>query len=153
MRQSQEAGYIDWGKRNFPDIPERDSCCGATPERTDFIRILECITAWSMRSCAASLRHRRTRRPQMRLPGSISRTSRRKCRMAAVHRTAAFSFSSPFYWNPKTVYPPKGYTVFGTAELTKSEPSSCPVRAVSMSLSVMVSAPSLWLKVMISLSS
>ena len=41
----------------------------------------------------------------------------------------------------------------GAAELTKSEPFSFSAIAVSISLSVMVWAPSLWLKVMISLSS
>ena len=33
------------------------------------------------------------------------RSIRRKRRMATVHWTVAFEFSSPFYWNTKTVYP------------------------------------------------
>ena len=53
----------------------------------------------------------------------------------------------------KQVVPFGDDLLFGTAELTKSEPFSFSARAVSISLSVMVWAPSLWLKAMISLSS
>ena len=74
-------------------------------------------------------------------------------RQATVHRTIAFEFSSPFYLEYKNGVSPKGYTVFGTAKLTKSEPFSASARAASMSLSVMVSAPSLWLSVITNLSS
>ena len=52
-----------------------------------------------------------------------------------------------------TGYPKWDNLLNGTAKLTKSEPNPASARAVSTSSSVMVSAPSLWLKVMTSLSS
>ena len=48
------------------------------------------------------------------------RSIRRKRRMATVHWTVAFEFSSPFYWEYKNGVSPKGYTVFGTPEGTRT---------------------------------
>ena len=41
-------------------------------------------------------------------------------RQATVHRTVAFEFSSPFYLEYKNGVSPKGYTVFGTPEGTRT---------------------------------
>ena len=41
-------------------------------------------------------------------------------RQATVHRTIAFEFSSPFYLEYKNGVSPKGYTVFGTPEGTRT---------------------------------
>ena len=56
------------------------------------------------------------------------------------------------YNAPLIHFSDSGY-LFTTAKLTKSEPFSASARTASMSLSVMVSVPSLWLNVMTSLSS
>ena len=41
-------------------------------------------------------------------------------RQATVHRTVAFKFSSPFYWEYKNGVSRMGYTVFGTPEGTRT---------------------------------
>ena len=48
------------------------------------------------------------------------RSIRRKRRMATVHWTVAFYCSSPFYLEYKNGVSPKGYTVFGTPEGTRT---------------------------------
>ena len=138
----------DW---SHPVYPKRGHP-GGTPEGTrDIIE----QTPSSRRLAAV---HRTARAvPQGALPRAKMRSSGRYARRDSGHYGAnavqpAFGGSPPdcrielfesLHVNKKQVVPFGDDLLFGTAELTKSEPSSCSARAVSMSLSVMVSAPSL----------